>query len=120
VGSALNSLRYAADANFNGTDNLSVEISDDNGVTWQIYTVDQTGKFYNPDNGHYYEFVSAPGITWTNAKTAAEATEAETAAKAARKLANDKKATAKAAAEAATAAEEAAIAAEAKVSTPAA
>lgn len=73
VGSALNSLRYAADANFNGTDNLSVEISDDNGVTWQIYTVDQTGKFYNPDNGHYYEFVSAPGITWTAAKTAAEA-----------------------------------------------
>ena len=73
AGTALNALRYAADANFNGTDDLSVEISDDNGATWQIYTVDQTGKFYNPDNGHYYEFVSASGITWDAAKTAAEA-----------------------------------------------
>ncbi|MGB3309797.1 MAG: DUF4347 domain-containing protein [Nodosilinea sp.] len=26
----------------------------------------------NPDNGHFYEFVTDPGITWTSAKTAAE------------------------------------------------
>lgn len=73
VGAALNTTRYAPDANFNGTDDLTVEISDDGGATWQFYTVDEQGKFFYPFNGHYYEFVSAPGITWTAAKTAAEA-----------------------------------------------
>ena len=29
---------------------------------------------YNPANGHFYNFVRNPGITWTNAKAAADAT----------------------------------------------
>jgi len=28
-------------------------------------------SLYNPDNAHYYEYVAAPAITWTNANTAA-------------------------------------------------
>ncbi len=32
----------------------------------------KAGSAYNPDNGHYYQFVSSPGITWTAAKSAAE------------------------------------------------
>ncbi|NRP58418.1 C-type lectin domain-containing protein [Marinobacterium sp. xm-d-510] len=30
------------------------------------------GMVYNPENGHYYEYVASSGITWTNAKAAAE------------------------------------------------
>ena len=26
----------------------------------------------NPQNGHFYQYIPAPGITWTEAKTAAE------------------------------------------------
>jgi len=73
AGSALNTLQYQPDANFNGTDDLSVQISDDNGATWQIYTVAQQGMFFNPSNGHYYQYVSAPGITWDDARDAAAA-----------------------------------------------
>ncbi|HZW04020.1 MAG TPA: Ig-like domain-containing protein [Anaerolineaceae bacterium] len=29
-------------------------------------------SLYNPDNEHFYQFVSAPGITWSEAKTRAE------------------------------------------------
>lgn len=70
---ALNSLSYQSDLEYSGTDNLTVQVSDNNGVSWHNYFIDETGKFYNPDNGHYYEFVNASGITWTAAKTAAEA-----------------------------------------------
>jgi len=31
------------------------------------------GMVFAPDNGHFYQFVSAPGTTWDDAKTAAEA-----------------------------------------------
>ena len=30
------------------------------------------GMVYNPENGHFYEYVASSGVTWTNAKTAAE------------------------------------------------
>lgn len=29
------------------------------------------GNVFSPSNGHYYEFISSPGITWTEARTAA-------------------------------------------------
>ena len=29
------------------------------------------GQLYDPSNGHYYEVISAPGITWMSAETAA-------------------------------------------------
>ncbi|KAB2814873.1 T9SS type A sorting domain-containing protein [Phaeocystidibacter luteus] len=48
----------------NGTSNQTVTAS---------YTVKRDdGTIVFADNGHFYEFVSAPGITWTNAKIAAE------------------------------------------------
>jgi VCBS repeat-containing protein len=72
VQAALNTLRYAGDADYFGSDELTIEASDDSGNSWQPYRVDEQGLFYNPANGHYYEYVSAPGITWDAAKTAAE------------------------------------------------
>ncbi|POB00800.1 DUF4347 domain-containing protein, partial [Halopseudomonas oceani] len=75
VQAALNSLRYAGDANYFGSDQLTIEASDDNGTNWQAYRVDEQGLFYNPANGHYYEYVSAPGMTWADAKAAAESRE---------------------------------------------
>ncbi|GKS70425.1 hypothetical protein W03_24290 [Nitrosomonas sp. PY1] len=72
LNTALNSLTYQGDPEYSGTDDLTIQVSDDNGVSWHDYSVDETGKFYNPSNGHYYEFVSAPGMTWTDAKAAAE------------------------------------------------
>src|SRR5690606_14753608 len=48
---------------------------DDSGSSWQPYRVDEQGLFYNPANGHYYEYVSAPGMTWADAKAAAESRE---------------------------------------------
>lgn len=73
LNTALNSLSYLGNLNYSGTDDLAVQVSNDSGVTWHDYFINETGKFYNPNNGHYYEFVSAPGMDWTTAKTAAEA-----------------------------------------------
>ena len=75
VQAALNSLRYAGDADYFGSDQLTIEASDDSGTSWQPYRVDEQGLFYNPANGHYYEYVSAPGMTWADAKAAAESRE---------------------------------------------
>ena len=75
VQAALNSLRYAGDANYFGSDQLTIEASDDNGSSWQAYRVDEQGLFYNPENGHYYEYVSAPGMTWEAARAEAESRE---------------------------------------------
>ena len=75
VQAALNSLRYAGDADYFGSDQLTIEASDDSGSSWQPYRVDEQGLFYNPANGHYYEYVSAPGMTWADAKAAAESRE---------------------------------------------
>ncbi|PXW87257.1 hypothetical protein C8R34_11139, partial [Nitrosomonas sp. Nm84] len=72
LNTALNSLTYQSNLNYSGADGLTVQVSDDNGVSWHDYLVDQPGKFYNSNNGHYYEFVNATGITWAAAKTAAE------------------------------------------------
>ena len=52
---------------------MTITINDGQGSGEQPYRINQTGKFFNPDNGHYYEFVSASGITWDQAKTDAEA-----------------------------------------------
>ena len=73
LNTTLNSLSYQGDAEYSGTDEITIQVSDDDGATWHGYAVDEVGKFYSPLNQHYYEFVSAPGITWTDAKTAAEA-----------------------------------------------
>lgn len=73
LNTAVNSVAYQSDLNYVGQDDLIIQISDDNGVHWHDYFVDEVGKFFYQDNKHYYEFVSAPGITWTDAKTAAEA-----------------------------------------------
>ncbi|MBL4919002.1 DUF4347 domain-containing protein [Szabonella alba] len=69
---ALNSLRYTAATDYNGSFDLQLEVSDDEGATWQPYSVSQTGQFFWAGNGHYYEFVSAPGITWQDAMADAE------------------------------------------------
>ncbi len=39
------------------------------------YRPPDTNPVYNPDNGHYYDRISAPGISWTDAKRAAESFE---------------------------------------------
>ena len=69
LNNALATLRYQGDANWFGDDPLTITINDGQGSGEQPYRINQTGKFFNPDNGHYYEFVSASGITWDLAKT---------------------------------------------------
>ncbi len=69
---ALNSMVYTPDSNYNGTDELVIKASDDSGISWSDYYVSRTGLFYNTTNQHYYEYVYSPGITWDNAKIAAE------------------------------------------------
>jgi VCBS repeat-containing protein len=71
INAALATLSYTGDNNFYGDDPLSITVKDESS-TEQPYRVDQDGKFYNPSNGHYYEFVTASGITWADAKTEAE------------------------------------------------
>lgn len=73
LNNALATLRYQGDANWFGDDPLTITINDGQGSGEQPYRINQTGKFFNPDNGHYYEFVSSSGITWDQAKTDAEA-----------------------------------------------
>lgn len=73
LNTAVNSVAYQSDLNYVGQDDLIIQVSDDNGVHWHDYFVDEVGKFFYQTNEHYYEFISAPGITWTDAKTAAEA-----------------------------------------------
>jgi Ca2+-binding RTX toxin-like protein len=68
---ALNSLRFTAADDYNGSFDLQLEVSDDEGATWQPYTVSQTGQFFWAGNGHYYEYISASGIDWQDAATAA-------------------------------------------------
>ncbi len=73
LNTAVNSVTYQGALNYAGTDDLTIQISDDNGTSWHDYVVDEVGGiFFNEGNQHYYEFVSAPGITWTDAKAAAE------------------------------------------------
>ncbi|RXJ84604.1 DUF4347 domain-containing protein [Arcobacter cloacae] len=72
LNNALATLRYQGDANWFGDDPLTITINDGQGSGEQPYRINQTGKFFNPDNGHYYEFVSSSGITWDQAKTDAE------------------------------------------------
>lgn len=72
---ALNNMTYTPDANYNGVDELVINASDDNGVSWSDYHVSRTGLFYNATNQHYYEFVSFAANdnkSWNDAKTAAE------------------------------------------------
>ncbi|MBF6624908.1 MAG: DUF4347 domain-containing protein, partial [Pseudomonas stutzeri] len=69
---ALNTLRYAGDADYFGQDELTITVSDDNGDSWQPYRVNEQGLFFNSLNGHYYEYISAPGLSWDAAKIAAE------------------------------------------------
>ena len=73
LNNALATLRYQGDTNWFGDDPLTITINDGQGSGEQPYRINQTGKFFNPDNGHYYEFVSSSGITWDQAKTDAEA-----------------------------------------------
>ena len=73
LNSTLATLRYQADSNWFGDDPLTITVNDNQGSGDQPYRINQTGKFFNTLNGHYYEFVSASGISWTDAKTAAEA-----------------------------------------------
>ncbi len=73
LNSTLATLRYQADSNWFGDDPLTITVNDNQGSGDQPYRINQTGKFFNTVNGHYYEFVSASGISWTAAKTAAEA-----------------------------------------------
>ncbi|WP_207896502.1 hypothetical protein, partial [Nitrosomonas sp. Nm84] len=54
LNTALGSLSYQGNLDYSGTDDLAIQVSDDNGVSWHDYFVDQVGKFYNPNNGHYY------------------------------------------------------------------
>ncbi len=74
IQSAVNTLSYTPDAEYSGTDPLDISIKDDTiGGDWKSYFASETGKFYNPNNGHYYEYVSvSSGISWTDAKIAAE------------------------------------------------
>ncbi|WNL33773.1 DUF4347 domain-containing protein [Arcobacter cryaerophilus gv. pseudocryaerophilus] len=71
LNTALNTLRYTPNANFNGSDALTITVRDNQGSGEQGYRISQEGKFFNTQNGHYYEFVNASGITWENAKNAA-------------------------------------------------
>lgn len=73
LNTALATLTYTADANWYGDDPLTITVNDNNGSGDQPYRISQTGRFFNTANGHYYEFVSASGITWAQAKAAAEA-----------------------------------------------
>ncbi|MDY0327697.1 MAG: DUF4347 domain-containing protein [Arcobacteraceae bacterium] len=73
LNTALATLRYQGDANWFGSDPLTITVNDNDGSGEQPYRINQTGKFFNTENGHYYEFVSASGITWDQAKTDAEA-----------------------------------------------
>ena len=72
LNNALATLRYQGDANWFSDDPLTITINDNQGSGEQPYRINQTGKFFNPDNGHYYEFVSSSGITWDQAKIDAE------------------------------------------------
>lgn len=73
LNTALATLRYQADAHWFGDDPLTITVNDGQGSGDQPYRISQTGKFFNTANGHYYEFISASGVTWDAAKTAAEA-----------------------------------------------
>ncbi|RBQ28461.1 DUF4347 domain-containing protein [Aliarcobacter vitoriensis] len=71
LNTALNTLRYTPNANYSGSDALTITVND--GSEEQGYRISQTGKFFSTVTGHYYEFVNASGITWENAKNAAAA-----------------------------------------------
>lgn len=71
LNTALNTLRYTPNANYSGSDALTITVNDGSGE--QGYRISQTGKFFSTVTGHYYEFVNASGITWENAKNAAAA-----------------------------------------------
>ena len=59
VQNALSTLRYTPANNYTGADTLT-------------YNTSPGGGLYNPDNGHFYEFVEhGSNISWTAAKTAA-------------------------------------------------
>jgi hypothetical protein len=61
VKNADNTFTYTAPANYSGP------------VTFTYTTKANDGTQAFAGNGHYYEFVSSPGITWTNARAAASA-----------------------------------------------
>ena len=52
-------IRYTPDPNWHGTDSFT-------------YTAMSAGLYFS-DNGHYYEYISHPGITWESARDAAAA-----------------------------------------------
>jgi hypothetical protein len=58
VDESAGTISYSPSANWNGTDSFS-------------YTITEGSTLLNPDNGHYYEFVSAPGQTWFQARDGA-------------------------------------------------
>jgi VCBS repeat-containing protein len=50
---------------------LEANLAENPSMTLDISAI-KGGATYNPDNGHYYEVVSSAGVSWTDAKTAAE------------------------------------------------
>ncbi len=58
VDASTGTIRYTPSANWNGTDSFT-------------YTITEGSTLLNPDNGHYYEFVSAQGQTWFQARDGA-------------------------------------------------
>ena len=69
LNSSLATLVYTPNANFNGSDSLSLTVHD--GRTPQSYRINKTGFFFYPANGHYYQYVSAQDISWSDARAAA-------------------------------------------------
>ena len=59
--------------NGNGTYTYTPAVNTNHSVTLSYIIKRNDGTTVFAENGHYYEFVSAPGITWVNAKIAAEA-----------------------------------------------
>jgi hypothetical protein len=51
---------------------LQTRIANDNEKVDISIDVQPGGMVYNPENGHFYEYVASSGITWDNAKAAAE------------------------------------------------
>ncbi|MDX9883317.1 MAG: cadherin-like domain-containing protein [Prolixibacteraceae bacterium] len=59
--------------NGNGTYTYTPSVNTNHSVTLSYIIKRNDGTTVFSGNGHYYEFVSAPGITWVDAKIAAEA-----------------------------------------------
>jgi hypothetical protein len=68
---AINSSRYRPLVS--GGESLSIEISNDAGKSWHSFEYRNEGTLaVNPATGNYYQFISATGITWAQAKAEAE------------------------------------------------